>query len=144
MAKECSQRKTSTQRRRSHDTGCHVVWLTRWTIKTKWSEDVLKHSLCWNEKHAFTISSQICFTFLSLTLSVSLRLSVCPQFSHLEPVLSSGMQSAGESYKAERWLLHSLQVHKLSAQLRPLLRHLGHTRKYYNGELSSLIRKKLL
>uniref|UniRef100_A0A3B5A5E8 Rubicon autophagy regulator n=1 Tax=Stegastes partitus TaxID=144197 RepID=A0A3B5A5E8_9TELE len=56
------------------------------------------------------------------------------QFSHLEPVLSSGTQSAGESYKAERWLLHSLQVHKLSAQLRPLLRHLGHTRKYYNDD----------
>ncbi|XP_078141698.1 run domain Beclin-1-interacting and cysteine-rich domain-containing protein isoform X1 [Centroberyx gerrardi] len=56
------------------------------------------------------------------------------QFSHLEPVLSSGVQSAGESYKAERWLLHSLQVHMLSAQLRPLLRHLGHTRKYYNEE----------
>uniref|UniRef100_A0A8D3CLC0 Rubicon autophagy regulator n=1 Tax=Scophthalmus maximus TaxID=52904 RepID=A0A8D3CLC0_SCOMX len=49
------------------------------------------------------------------------------QFSQLEPVLSSGMMSAGESYKAERWLLHSLQVHMLSAQLRPLLRHLGHT-----------------
>ncbi|XP_070688233.1 run domain Beclin-1-interacting and cysteine-rich domain-containing protein isoform X2 [Pempheris klunzingeri] len=56
------------------------------------------------------------------------------QFSHLEPVVSSGMKSAGESYKAERWLLHSLQVHKLSAQLRPLLRHLGHTRKYYNDD----------
>ncbi|XP_034386116.1 run domain Beclin-1-interacting and cysteine-rich domain-containing protein isoform X2 [Cyclopterus lumpus] len=56
------------------------------------------------------------------------------QFSHLEPVLSSGMQRAGESYKAERWLLHSLQVHLLSAQLRPLLRHLGHTRKYYNDD----------
>ncbi|XP_059196794.1 run domain Beclin-1-interacting and cysteine-rich domain-containing protein isoform X2 [Centropristis striata] len=56
------------------------------------------------------------------------------QFSRLEPVLSSGMQSAGESYKAERWLLHSLQVHMLSAQLRPLLRHLGHTRKYYNDD----------
>ncbi|XP_041861410.1 run domain Beclin-1-interacting and cysteine-rich domain-containing protein isoform X2 [Melanotaenia boesemani] len=56
------------------------------------------------------------------------------QFSHLVPVLSSGVQSAGESYKAERWLLHSLQVHMLSAQLRPLLRHLGHTRKYYNDD----------
>uniref|UniRef100_A0A8C4DXF0 Rubicon autophagy regulator n=1 Tax=Dicentrarchus labrax TaxID=13489 RepID=A0A8C4DXF0_DICLA len=56
------------------------------------------------------------------------------QFSQLEPVLSSGMKSAGESYKAERWLLHSLQVHMLSAQLRPLLRHLGHTRKYYNDD----------
>lgn len=56
------------------------------------------------------------------------------QFSHLEPVLSSGMQSAGESYKAERWLLHSLQVHMLSAQLRPLVRHLGHTKKYYNDD----------
>uniref|UniRef100_A0A672YGF6 Rubicon autophagy regulator n=1 Tax=Sphaeramia orbicularis TaxID=375764 RepID=A0A672YGF6_9TELE len=44
------------------------------------------------------------------------------------------MQSTGESYKAERWLLHSLQVHMLSSQLRPLLRHLGHTRKYYNDD----------
>ncbi|CAB1324713.1 unnamed protein product [Coregonus sp. 'balchen'] len=56
------------------------------------------------------------------------------QFSKLEPVLSSGMQSVGEGYKAERWLLHSLQVHLLSAQLRPLLKHQGHTRKYYNEE----------
>ncbi|XP_046892745.1 run domain Beclin-1-interacting and cysteine-rich domain-containing protein isoform X3 [Hypomesus transpacificus] len=56
------------------------------------------------------------------------------QFSKLEPVLSSGMRSAGESHKAERWLLHSLQVHLLSAQLRPLLRHQGHTRKYFNEE----------
>ena len=68
-------------------------------------------------------------------LSVFLFLCVCPQFGHLEPVLSSGMRNAGESYKAERWLLHSLQVHMLSAQLRPLLRHMGHTSKYYNGEL---------
>ncbi|XP_015250256.1 PREDICTED: run domain Beclin-1 interacting and cysteine-rich containing protein isoform X3 [Cyprinodon variegatus] len=56
------------------------------------------------------------------------------QFSHLEPVLSTGMHGAGESYKAERWLLHSLQVHKLSAQLKPLLRHMGNTRKYYNDD----------
>ncbi|XP_007541887.1 run domain Beclin-1-interacting and cysteine-rich domain-containing protein isoform X4 [Poecilia formosa] len=56
------------------------------------------------------------------------------QFSHLEPVLSSGVHSVGESHKAERWLLHSLQVHKLSAQLKPLLRHLGNTRKYYNDD----------
>ncbi|XP_047230516.1 run domain Beclin-1-interacting and cysteine-rich domain-containing protein isoform X4 [Girardinichthys multiradiatus] len=56
------------------------------------------------------------------------------QFSHLEPVLSCGMHSAGESYKAERWLLHSLQVHELSAQLKPLLRHQGNTRKYYNDD----------
>ncbi|XP_035772509.1 run domain Beclin-1-interacting and cysteine-rich domain-containing protein-like, partial [Neolamprologus brichardi] len=56
------------------------------------------------------------------------------QFRHLEPVLSTGMKSAGESYKAERWLLHSLQVHMLSSQLRPLLKHLGHTRKYYNDD----------
>uniref|UniRef100_A0A1A7WHP0 KIAA0226 n=2 Tax=Iconisemion striatum TaxID=60296 RepID=A0A1A7WHP0_9TELE len=54
------------------------------------------------------------------------------QFSHLDPVLSNGTQSAGESYKAERWLLHSLQVHMLSAQLRPLLRHRGNTCKYYS------------
>uniref|UniRef100_A0AAX7VV43 RUN domain-containing protein n=1 Tax=Astatotilapia calliptera TaxID=8154 RepID=A0AAX7VV43_ASTCA len=56
------------------------------------------------------------------------------QFRHLEPVLSTGMKSAGESYKAERWLLHSLQVHMLSSQLRPLLKHLGHMRKYYNDD----------
>uniref|UniRef100_UPI0037E859AA run domain Beclin-1-interacting and cysteine-rich domain-containing protein isoform X2 n=1 Tax=Semicossyphus pulcher TaxID=241346 RepID=UPI0037E859AA len=56
------------------------------------------------------------------------------QFSHLEPVLSSGIKTAGESYKAERWLLHSLQVHMLSPQLRPLLRHLGNTRKFYNDD----------
>ncbi|CAJ1060754.1 run domain Beclin-1-interacting and cysteine-rich domain-containing protein isoform X4 [Xyrichtys novacula] len=56
------------------------------------------------------------------------------QFSHLEPVVSSGIKDAGESYKAERWLLHSLQVHMVSAQLRPLLRHLGHTRKFYNDD----------
>uniref|UniRef100_A0A7N6BIH3 RUN domain-containing protein n=1 Tax=Anabas testudineus TaxID=64144 RepID=A0A7N6BIH3_ANATE len=45
-----------------------------------------------------------------------------------------GVQSGGESYKAERWLLHSLQVHMLSAQLQPLLRHMGHTHKYYNDD----------
>ncbi|XP_077462997.1 run domain Beclin-1-interacting and cysteine-rich domain-containing protein [Stigmatopora argus] len=56
------------------------------------------------------------------------------QFSQLEPVLSSKVQSAGESYKAERWLLYSLQVHILSVQLKPLLRHQGHTRKYYNED----------
>uniref|UniRef100_A0A673ZN32 Rubicon autophagy regulator n=1 Tax=Salmo trutta TaxID=8032 RepID=A0A673ZN32_SALTR len=56
------------------------------------------------------------------------------QFSKLEPVLNRGIQSVGEGYKAERWLLHSLQVHLLSAQLRPLLKHQGHTRKYYNEE----------
>lgn len=56
------------------------------------------------------------------------------QFSKLEPVGSAGRQSSGESHKTEPWLLHSLQVHLLSAQLRPLLRHQGHTRKYYNDE----------
>ncbi|XP_061739256.1 run domain Beclin-1-interacting and cysteine-rich domain-containing protein isoform X1 [Nerophis ophidion] len=56
------------------------------------------------------------------------------QFSQLEPVVNSRVQSGGESYKAERWLLHSLQVHMLSAQLKPLLRHVAHTRKYYNDE----------
>ncbi|XP_077440145.1 run domain Beclin-1-interacting and cysteine-rich domain-containing protein isoform X3 [Vanacampus margaritifer] len=56
------------------------------------------------------------------------------QFSQLEPVLSSRVQSAGESYKAERWLLYSLQVHMLSAQLKPLLRCHGHARKYYNQD----------
>ncbi|KAJ8418887.1 hypothetical protein AAFF_G00003860 [Aldrovandia affinis] len=56
------------------------------------------------------------------------------QFSQLEPVLTSGVQSAGEGHKAERWLLHSLQVHCLSPQLRPLLKHESNTRKYYNDE----------
>ncbi|KAI1891559.1 hypothetical protein AGOR_G00145040 [Albula goreensis] len=56
------------------------------------------------------------------------------QFSHLEPVLSSGFQSVGEGHKAERWLLHSLQAHCLSAQLQPLLKHQSNTRKYYNDE----------
>ncbi|XP_052445252.1 run domain Beclin-1-interacting and cysteine-rich domain-containing protein isoform X2 [Carassius gibelio] len=54
------------------------------------------------------------------------------QFSQLEPVLSSGVQSVGEGYKAERWLLHSLQAHILSAQLKPLLQHRTNTQKYYN------------
>ncbi|XP_059425844.1 run domain Beclin-1-interacting and cysteine-rich domain-containing protein isoform X3 [Carassius carassius] len=54
------------------------------------------------------------------------------QFSQLEPVLSSGVQSVGEGYKAERWLLHSLQAHVLSAQLKPLLQHKTNTQKYYN------------
>ncbi|KAM9849010.1 run domain Beclin-1-interacting and cysteine-rich domain-containing protein [Aulostomus maculatus] len=70
-----------------------------------------------------------CVRFISPHLA-----SHVEQFSHLEPVLSSGMQSSGESYKAERWLLHSLQVHMLSAQLRPLLRHQGHTKKFYNDD----------
>ncbi|KAL2090121.1 hypothetical protein ACEWY4_014809 [Coilia grayii] len=56
------------------------------------------------------------------------------QFSQLDPVLSSGMQVQGEGYKAERWLLHSLQVHSLSIQLKPLLKHESNTRKYYNDE----------
>ncbi|XP_028977337.2 run domain Beclin-1-interacting and cysteine-rich domain-containing protein isoform X3 [Esox lucius] len=66
---------------------------------------------------------------------------ICPhlafhveQFRNLEPVLSSGLQSPGEGFKAERWLLYSLQSHLLSAQLRPLLRHHGHTSKYYNED----------
>ncbi|XP_048025215.1 run domain Beclin-1-interacting and cysteine-rich domain-containing protein isoform X2 [Megalobrama amblycephala] len=54
------------------------------------------------------------------------------QFSQLEPVLSSGVQCIGEGYKAERWLLHSLQGHILSAQLKPLLQHKANTQKYYN------------
>ncbi|XP_055073928.2 run domain Beclin-1-interacting and cysteine-rich domain-containing protein isoform X1 [Misgurnus anguillicaudatus] len=56
------------------------------------------------------------------------------QFSQLEPVLSSGMQCFGEGYKAERWLLHSLQGHILSAQLKPLLQHRGNIQKYYNDD----------
>ncbi len=59
------------------------------------------------------------------------------QFSQLEPVLSSGVQSFGEGYKAERWLLHSLQGHILSAQLKPLLQHKANTQKYYNGNSTS-------
>ncbi|KTF76723.1 hypothetical protein cypCar_00025477 [Cyprinus carpio] len=54
------------------------------------------------------------------------------QFSQLEPVSNSGVQCFGEGYKAERWLLHSLQGHILSAQLKPLLQHKTNTQKYYN------------
>ncbi|XP_026862680.2 run domain Beclin-1-interacting and cysteine-rich domain-containing protein isoform X2 [Electrophorus electricus] len=56
------------------------------------------------------------------------------QFSQLEPVLSCGVQSHGEGYKAERWLLHSLQGHLLSTQLKPLLKNQANMRKYYNDE----------
>ncbi|XP_067272537.1 run domain Beclin-1-interacting and cysteine-rich domain-containing protein isoform X2 [Pseudorasbora parva] len=52
------------------------------------------------------------------------------QFSQLEPVLSG--QCFGEGFKAERWLLHSLQGHILSAQLKPLLQHRENTHKFYN------------
>ncbi|XP_056613929.1 run domain Beclin-1-interacting and cysteine-rich domain-containing protein isoform X2 [Triplophysa dalaica] len=55
------------------------------------------------------------------------------QFSQLEPVLTSGMQCFGEGFKAERWLLHSLQSHILSAQLKPLLHHRANIQKYYNN-----------
>ncbi|XP_072294007.1 run domain Beclin-1-interacting and cysteine-rich domain-containing protein isoform X2 [Eucyclogobius newberryi] len=65
---------------------------------------------------------------------------ICPnlaahveQFMRLEQEVTSGTSNTSESYKAERWLLHSLQVHMLSAQLRPLLRHQGHMRKYYKN-----------
>ncbi|KAJ8270421.1 hypothetical protein GJAV_G00114390 [Gymnothorax javanicus] len=54
------------------------------------------------------------------------------QFNKLEPVISSGVQSVGEGYKAERWLLHSLQIHCLSVQLKPLLGHRNIVRKHYN------------
>ncbi|KAJ8274673.1 hypothetical protein COCON_G00092980 [Conger conger] len=56
------------------------------------------------------------------------------QFNKLEPVVGGGVQSVGEGYKAERWLLHSLQIHRLSVQLRPLLGHQAHVRKHYNDE----------
>lgn len=59
------------------------------------------------------------------------------QFSQLEPVLSSGMQCFGEGFKAERWLLHSLQSHILSAQLKPLLQHRANIQKYYNSTTTS-------
>ncbi|KAI1883204.1 hypothetical protein AGOR_G00242800 [Albula goreensis] len=56
------------------------------------------------------------------------------QFSKLEPAANGGAMNTGEGYKAERWLLHSLQVHLLSVQLRPLLAHHAHVHKHYNDE----------
>uniref|UniRef100_A0A4W4E6K3 RUN domain-containing protein n=1 Tax=Electrophorus electricus TaxID=8005 RepID=A0A4W4E6K3_ELEEL len=56
---------------------------------------------------------------------------------HVEQVLAKricGVQSHGEGYKAERWLLHSLQGHLLSTQLKPLLKNQANMRKYYNDE----------
>ncbi|XP_036970009.1 run domain Beclin-1-interacting and cysteine-rich domain-containing protein isoform X3 [Acanthopagrus latus] len=94
--------------------------------------NILSHGLK-NEQVYYKQRDYWPFVWCVRYISPHLALHV-EQFSHLEPVLSSGTKSAGESYKAERWLLHSLQVHMLSAQLRPLLRHLGHTRKYYNDD----------
>uniref|UniRef100_A0AAY4DUI6 RUN domain-containing protein n=1 Tax=Denticeps clupeoides TaxID=299321 RepID=A0AAY4DUI6_9TELE len=64
---------------------------------------------------------------------------ICPHLAlHVDQVYSilqlEPVQSPGESYKAERWLLHSLQVHSVSSQLRPLLTHEANTRKFYNDE----------
>ncbi|XP_036442388.1 run domain Beclin-1-interacting and cysteine-rich domain-containing protein isoform X2 [Colossoma macropomum] len=71
-----------------------------------------------------------CLRFISPSLARHVE-----QFSQLEPVLSSGVYGVGgEGYKAERWLLHSLQNHLLSSQLRPLLTHITNTRKYYSDE----------
>ncbi|XP_047666250.1 run domain Beclin-1-interacting and cysteine-rich domain-containing protein isoform X3 [Tachysurus fulvidraco] len=53
-------------------------------------------------------------------------------FSQMEPVFSSSVQC--ESDKAERWLLHSLQSHTLSIQLKPLITQHSTTRKYYTDE----------
>uniref|UniRef100_A0A9J8AIH0 Rubicon autophagy regulator n=1 Tax=Cyprinus carpio carpio TaxID=630221 RepID=A0A9J8AIH0_CYPCA len=61
---------------------------------------------------------------------------LCPHLArHVEQVSVSLMSISfcfGEGYKAERWLLHSLQGHILSAQLKPLLQHKTNTQKYYN------------
>ncbi|XP_037401309.1 run domain Beclin-1-interacting and cysteine-rich domain-containing protein isoform X2 [Pygocentrus nattereri] len=71
-----------------------------------------------------------CLRFISPSLARHVE-----QFSQLEPVLSSGVYGvSGEGFKAERWLLHSLQNHLLSIQLRPLLTHITNTRKYYSDE----------
>lgn len=68
-----------------------------------------------------------CLRFVSPALA-----SHVEQFSQMGPVLSSSVQC--ESDKAERWLLHSLQSHTLSVQLKPLLSHPHTTHKYYTDE----------
>ncbi|XP_066565179.1 run domain Beclin-1-interacting and cysteine-rich domain-containing protein isoform X2 [Amia ocellicauda] len=67
-----------------------------------------------------------CVRLISPQLAVHVQ-----KFNQLEPVSGQGL-STGEGHKAERWLLYSLQIHCLSAQLRPLLRYPDHTRKFYN------------
>ncbi|KAF7703160.1 run domain Beclin-1-interacting and cysteine-rich domain-containing protein [Silurus meridionalis] len=71
------------------------------------------------------------FVWCLRSISPNLAPHVEP-FSQMEPVLSSSVQ--GESDKAERWLLHSLQSHTLSMQLKPLITQRSTTRKYYTDE----------
>ncbi|KAJ8278589.1 hypothetical protein GJAV_G00089230 [Gymnothorax javanicus] len=68
---------------------------------------------------------------------------ICPhlachveQFGEPERVMASDAerQSCGGGQQAEAWLLHSIQERCLCAQLKPLLKHQSHTRKYYSDE----------
>uniref|UniRef100_A0A8C6S5F8 Rubicon autophagy regulator n=1 Tax=Neogobius melanostomus TaxID=47308 RepID=A0A8C6S5F8_9GOBI len=90
--------------------------------------NILSHGLRNEQKDYWPFVS--CVRFICPMLAPHVE-QVC---SNTLPEVNSGISNTSESYKAERWLLHSLQVHKLSAQLRPLLRHLGHMRKFYNDD----------
>uniref|UniRef100_A0A4W3HZU8 Rubicon autophagy regulator n=1 Tax=Callorhinchus milii TaxID=7868 RepID=A0A4W3HZU8_CALMI len=63
---------------------------------------------------------------------------VSPRFAHhIEQFMDLDEQSRSwsapksNSHKAECWLYHSLQLHCLSSQLKPLLSNYQHTRKFY-------------
>lgn len=92
--------------------------------------NILSHGLK-NEQVYYKQKDYWRFVWCLRSISPNLAAHVEP-FSQMEPVLSSSVQC--ESDKAERWLLHSLQSHTLSIQLKPLITHSNTTRKHYTDE----------